>query len=195
MNIEINIIEIYCCIEKSLVGLKLRKRGFPPKLTDAELITMEIIGHLMHQNCTEWIYKYFKTHWHEWFPKLGSRANFMKQSRNLFFVKQKLLNDIFPPQSRLHIIDGMPLPICKYARSYRCKSLKPLASYGYCAAKDERYYGLKAHMMIDDKNHITFVTLTSASTDEREVLYNLCNHIQGHLLGDKGYIYPTLNFL
>ena len=25
---------------------KLRSRGFPPKLTDAELITMEIIGYL-----------------------------------------------------------------------------------------------------------------------------------------------------
>jgi hypothetical protein len=27
-----------------------------------------------------------------------------------------------------------------------------MASYGYCAAKDEHYYGLKAHMMINEKN-------------------------------------------
>jgi hypothetical protein len=37
MNIEIFIIELYCRIEKSLAGIKLRSRGFPPKLTDAEL--------------------------------------------------------------------------------------------------------------------------------------------------------------
>ena len=43
-------------------------------------------------------------------------------------------------------------------------------------------------MMIDDKNFITFVTLTSASTDEREVLHNLCGAVSGHILGDKGYI-------
>ncbi|MFT6072468.1 MAG: hypothetical protein ACJARD_001172 [Alphaproteobacteria bacterium] len=188
MNIDTLIIEIYCRIEKSLRGIKLRSRGFPPKLTDAELITMEIIGHLMHQNCTEWIYRYFKTHWQDWFPKLGSRANFMKQSCNLSFIKQRLIKDIFPPKSNLHIIDGMPLPICKYARSSRCQSLEGHASYGYCAAKDEYYYGLKAHMMIDDKNLITFVTLTSASTDERDVLYNLCGAISGHVLGDKDYI-------
>ena len=67
-------------IEEKLRGIKLRSRGFAPKLTDAELITMEIVGHLTHQNCTEWIYNYFKTHWQDWFPKLGSRANFMKRS-------------------------------------------------------------------------------------------------------------------
>jgi hypothetical protein len=149
---------------------------------------MEIVGHLTHQNCTEWIYNYCKTHWQDWFPKLGSRANFMKQSYNLSFVKQRLMTDIFPAKSILHIIDGLPLPICHYARSNRCRSMQDMASYGYCAAKDERYYGLKAHMMIDDKNLITFVTLTSASIDEREVLHNLCGTVSGHILGDKGYI-------
>jgi hypothetical protein len=188
MNIETLIIEIYCCIEEKLKGLKLRRRGFSPKLTDAELITIEIVGHLMHQNCTQWIYNYFKTHWQDWFPNLGSRANFMKQSYNLSFIKQRLMKDIFPTKSTLHIIDGLPLPICHHARSNRCRSMQDMASYGYCAAKDERYYGLKAHIMIDDKNLITFVTLTSASTDEREVLHNLCGTIYGHLLGDKGYI-------
>lgn len=188
MNIDTLIIEIYCRIEKSLSGLKVRRRGFAPKLTDAELITMEIVGHLMHQNCTEWIYKYFKTHWQNWFPALGSRSNFMKQSYNLSQVKQHLLNHLFPPKSRLHIIDGLPLPICKYARSYRCKSMDQIASYGYCAAKNEHYYGLKAHMMIDDQDVITFVTLTSSNVDERDVLENLCGIISGHILGDKGYI-------
>jgi hypothetical protein len=37
-------------------------------------------------------------------------------------------------------------------------------------------------------NFITFVTLTSAPTDEREVLHNLCGTVLGHILGDKGYI-------
>ena len=188
MNIETIIIEIYCRIEEKLSGMRLRSRGFPPKLTDAELITMEIVGHLMHQNCTEWIYRYFKTHWQAWFPALGSRSNFMKQSLNLSQIKQILIAEIFSPRSKLHIIDGLPLPICKYARSYRCKSMNQIASYGYCAAKDEHYYGLKAHIMIDDQNMITFVTLTASNIDERDVLGNLCNIVSGHVLGDKGYI-------
>ena len=175
-------------MSQKLRGIKLRSRGFAPKLTDAKLITMEIVGHLTHQNCTEWIYNYFKTHWQDWFPKLGSRANFMKQSYNLSLVKQRLITDIFATNSILHIIDGLPLPICKYARSNRCRSMQDMASYGYCAAKDEHYYGLKSHIMIDTKNLITFVTLTSASTDEREVLHNLCGTVSGHVLGDKGYI-------
>ncbi len=33
---------------EKLRGMKLRSRGFAPKLTDADLITMEIVGHLAH---------------------------------------------------------------------------------------------------------------------------------------------------
>lgn len=188
MNLENLIIEIYCRIEEKLSGLKLRSRGFPPKLTDAELITMEIVGHIMHQNCTQWIYRYFKNHWQEWFPNLGSRANFMKQSHHLSLTKQQLIGQLFPATSKLHTIDGLPLPICKYARSSRCKSMDDIANYGYCAAKSEHYYGLKAHIMIDHQQLITFVTLTASNVDERDVLENLCHTIIGHLLADKGYI-------
>ncbi len=42
--------------------------------------------------------------------------------------------------------------------------------------------------MINDKNLITFVTLTLASTNEREVLDNLSGTVSEHILGDKNYI-------
>jgi hypothetical protein len=78
MDNEEIIIKIYCSIEEKLRGLKIRTRGFCPKLTDAEVITMEIFGHLKHQNCTKWIYDYMRDNWSEWFPNLCSRSNFMK---------------------------------------------------------------------------------------------------------------------
>ncbi len=98
------------------------------------------------------------------------------------------MRDIFPENSILHIIDDLPLLICHYARSSRCRSIKDMASYGYCVAKVAHYYGLKLHIMIDDKNLITFVTLTSASTDGREILHNLFGTVSEYILGDKGYI-------
>lgn len=192
MNIEETIIRIFCCIDEKLKELrkqyKIRARGFSPKLTDEEVITMEIFGQMMHQNCVGRIYEYFKNHWQSWFPQLGSRVNFLKQSTNLCQIKQQLMKDLFPPYDDLHIIDGLPLPICKLTRSRRCRSLENFAHYGFCAAKNERYYGVKAHIATNSKGLISFVTLTSADVDERDVLDNLKGYLQGTLLGDKGYL-------
>ena len=104
MDNEEIIIRIYCCIEEKLRGLKVRSRGFAPKLTDAELITMEIFGHLKRQNCTRWIYDYMREHWSGWFPNLGSRSHFMKQSKDLRYVKEYLLKELFPCEEMLHTI-------------------------------------------------------------------------------------------
>src|SRR5215210_5434718 len=192
MNMEEVIIRVYCCIEEKLNGLqekyRLRTRGFAPKLTDTEVITMEIVGQIAHQNCAARVYEYFKSHWQSWFPALGSRSVFMKQTTNLCQVKQMVMSMIFPPASDFHIIDGLPLPICKLARSRRCRSLQDFADYGFCAAKNEHYYGLKAHIAIDTQGLITFCTLTPANLDERDVLPNLFGEITGILLADKGYI-------
>nr|MBS0019712.1 hypothetical protein [Gammaproteobacteria bacterium] len=52
-------------------GVKLRTRGFAPRLSDSEVITMEIVGELLGQEGDEAIWKYFRRHWAAWFPALG----------------------------------------------------------------------------------------------------------------------------
>lgn len=50
MSLENFIITVYCLVAESMENLmqgkKLRQRGFLPKLTDAEVITMEIVGNI-----------------------------------------------------------------------------------------------------------------------------------------------------
>lgn len=72
----------------------LRSRGFMPKLSDAEVITMELVGEFMGKDQDKGIWRYFRNHWHEWFPHLGSRANFAKQSANLWDLKRRLQDHI-----------------------------------------------------------------------------------------------------
>jgi hypothetical protein len=51
MLIEGIIIEIYVRINDFLKEcIPLRKRGFPPKLSDAEVITMDLFRNLQNQN-------------------------------------------------------------------------------------------------------------------------------------------------
>ncbi|MBK2126133.1 hypothetical protein IB691_12770 [Fangia hongkongensis] len=51
MPLEDFIINIYCLVDDMLLKLlknkKLRQRGFAPKLSDSEVITMEIIGEFL----------------------------------------------------------------------------------------------------------------------------------------------------
>lgn len=35
------------------------------------------------------------------------------------------------------------MPLCHYQRAKNCRLLSGLASFGYCAAKDGKYYGFK----------------------------------------------------
>ena len=82
------------------------------------------------------------------------------------------------------------MPVCKLARAARSQVFKPEAAYGYCAAKDEYYYGLKGHVLIDLRGTITAMTVTAANCDERDAAYDMLGVIEGLLIGDKGYIRP-----
>ena len=41
-----------------------------PKLTDADVITMEIVGEFMGKDHDKGIWRYFRNHWHGGFPLL-----------------------------------------------------------------------------------------------------------------------------
>ena len=198
MPIDEFIITVFCWatqgVETVTDGVKLRTRGFAPRLSDSEVITMELVGEFLGYAGDEAIWKYFKQHWAAWFPGLGDRTTFMRQAANLWWVKQqlqeRLVADLGARTADCHIIDGFPITVCKLARASRSRVLKAEAEYGYCAAKDEHYYGLKANLLIDLRGVVVGITITAANVDERDSAYDLVSMIAGLLLGDKGFIRP-----
>lgn len=198
MPVEEFIITVFCWVEKAFEdvtgGVKLRTRGFAPRLSDSEVITMEIVGEFLGQEGDEAIWEYFQRHWAGWFPGLGDRSTFVRQAANLWRVKQllqeRLVADLGARTADGHIIDGFPIAVCKLVRAPGSKVLKAEADYGYCAAKDEYYYGLKANLLIDLRGVVVGITVTAANVDERDSAYDILSAIEGLLLGDKGYIRP-----
>ena len=51
---------------------------------------MELVGEFMGEDQDKSIWRYFRTHWHDWFPNLGSRSTFVKQSAALCNVKRRV---------------------------------------------------------------------------------------------------------
>ncbi|KTD60316.1 transposase (DDE domain) [Legionella santicrucis] len=196
MSIEDFIITVYCLVEtelKKIIGCTpLRQRGFEPKLSDSEVITMELVGEFMGKDTDTSIWRYFKKHWLDWFPGLGSRVNYAKQSANLWKIKQEI-QAAFAKQmgaltDPLHIADGLPMPVCHFKRAGFSSVFRGVAAYGYCASKSETYYGFKGNLVISSEGIITCITITPAHIDERESLWDIVENIHGLLIADKGLI-------
>lgn len=202
MSYDDFIIVVYLLVEalyQNLVSKPLRSKGFAPALSDVELITMALVGESLGFDTDKGIWTYFKNCYQHYFPKLGSYPNFAKHCANLFWVKDKMmgvLGSLYTSQNHQgrspYLIDGFPVTVCVYQRASRHKSFKGVASFGYCASKDERYFGFKAHLMTSKDGQVISYTLTPANTDDRRVVFELTQSLQGQqasqLFADKGYL-------
>ena len=192
MCIEEYIISVYCILDDLVKKYpeKLRKRGRHTRLTDAEVITMEVVGEFLCLHCDNRIHQYFRTYWAEWFPGMGSRTAFARQAANLWGLKQWLCRAIagqhFPDGVGLSVVDGLPMPLCSLRRAPRCRLFRGEAAYGYCAAKDMRYYGFKGHVLTSDDGFILAFGVAAANVDERAMLLEMSASATPYVLGEKG---------
>lgn len=196
------IITAYCMIDDLLKEIvnsqkRLRQRGPNPQLSDAEVIAMEIVGEFLNMDQDKSIHRYFKDHWSGLFPNIPDRTSFIRQSANLWRIKQmirdRLLDKLGTQTNKaVSIIDGFPMPICNFRRAHFCKLFSEFADYGYCASKAQNYYGFKGHLLIDSDGTVIDAVVTAANIDEREALFSLTDQMNPVLLGDKGYLLNDL---
>lgn len=195
-SIDEFIIAVFCCVDDLLQIITrehpLPRKGFAPSLSASEVITMEIVAEFQGIETDQGIWRYFHGHWLDWFPTLPSRTSFVRQAANLSQYKeqmqQSLAEQLGAFADDLHLVDGIPIPLCCFSRAKRCRSFQGDAAYGYCAAKKEFYYGFHGHLLISGAGVITQFTLTAANGSEREALWDLVDRIHGLLIGDKGYL-------
>jgi IS5 family transposase len=199
-SIEEFIIAVFCCVDDLLKevtqGQPIRSKGFAPALADSEVIAMEIVAEYQGIDADQAIWRYFRRHWLTWFPGLSSRSAFVRQAANLWqykeLLQQRLAVELGAFADSVHLVDGIPIPLCCFSRAPRCRSFKGEAAYGYCAAKKQTYYGFHGHLLISATGVITGFTLTPANGSEREALWDMVQTIHGLLIGDKGYLCAAL---
>ena len=199
MPLEDFIIKTYILVDDFLKAFPgLRKRGPSPQLTDAEVITMEIVGEFLGRGSDKEIYDYFRTHWLLWFPGIGCRTAFTRQSANLWNIKMQFQTEMarrISPDNDLFLFDGLPLPTCNPKRVNRRNPFYGIGGFGYCAAKDKKYFGFKGHVVVNQHGLILNLTSSPANIDERDVLPELVTRYKGMLIADKGLIRPALTEL
>lgn len=128
----------------------LRSKGFALVLSDAEIITMELVGKSLGFDADKGIRAYFKNCYQYYFPKLGSYLNFAKHCANLVWVKDKMMTVLGSlyinqnHQSNLpYLIDSFPLSVYIYQRTRRHKSFRGWLSLVIAPAKTNTTLGLR----------------------------------------------------
>ncbi len=48
----------------------------------------------------------------------------------------------------IFILDSVPLPVCRRVRARRCRKVRGAEYCGYCAAKKEKFFGWRLHLVI-----------------------------------------------
>ena len=100
-----------------------------------------------------------------------------------------LIGEVFA-QGEVFVIDTLPMPVCKRVRARRCKKVRGQAFCGYCAAKDEKFFGWRLHLICTAEGLPVAFDLLPASEHDLTALHELAFGLPdgATLFGDKGFI-------
>jgi hypothetical protein len=189
------IVTVFCLIDDQLKGRRIRRRGPAPKLSDAEILTLEIVGEFLGIDTDKDIYLFFRRHYDRWFPALGEvhRTTFARQAAKLWKVKECLWQEFLalaPHDPAFALVDSMPLPACLFARAYRCRRFRGEAAYGKDTLLRQTFYGFRIHVRICWPRIITRFSVAPANAHELSVVPELVESTRGLLVGDRNYHSP-----
>ena len=152
MDLSTFIVAVFCLIDDRLKDRRVRQRGPSPELSDAEVLTIEVVGEFLGLDTDKDIRLFFRRHYADWFPALGEvhRTTFARQAANLWKVKEVLWQELLalaPHDPAFSLVDSMPLPACLFARAYRCRRFRGEAAFGKdTAALRQTFYGFRVHV-------------------------------------------------
>ena len=198
---ENTIVETYTLIDDFILGIEKSspksltgkaKRGFPPALSNSEVITLCLLFQMSGYKTFKGFYQYALKYLKSYFPRLVSYNRFIELKKTSSPMLFLFLNSLIQSNtcSGLSIIDSSPLAVCKNKRIQRHKTFKSLAKRGKSTMG--WFFGFKAHIVISHKGELLSFTLTKGNVDDRKPVQDLCKNIAGKLFGDRGYISSKL---
>jgi hypothetical protein len=185
------IVGAFCTIDdalKSVPASRLRTRGPAPVLADSEVLALEVVGEFLGLDQDVAIYGDFRRHYSHVFPtpRRVHRTTFVRQAANLWALKewlwQRLLEQV-PHDPTFALVDSFPLPVCQFARAYRCRRFRGEAAFGTDQLIRQTFYGFRVHVRLCWPGLIRRVVLAPADVSEPATV---------PLLADRAYWAPSL---
>jgi len=171
-----------------------------PVFTDAEVITLGLVAELSGSRSRHAWWKFVAKNYRHLFPRLCDRTRYSRRLARLRTaleqVRRYLVGLLNADLSQLRVVDSFPLTVCYLRRVASSSQPFDEASFGYCAAKKEYFYGFRLHLMTDPAGIVVGWLLSAGHVHDTKGLVFLLQDLArlepllGHcvtLLGDKGY--------
>jgi hypothetical protein len=200
MDLDNFIITVFCWIDEAIPrvigGQRLRQRGPDPTFCDSEVLTMEVVGEYLGLEQESRLFAYFRRHYAHFFPALRRlhRTTFVRQAANLWRLKERLWQHLLqqlPHDPAFAILDSFPLPVCQFARAYRCRRFRGEAAFGKDTLVRQTFYGMRVHVRLEWRGVITRFCVAPANVHELATLPALAEQTTGIVVGDRNYWSPA----
>lgn len=167
-----------------------------PKLKDEEVVSLVLVAEYLGIDSEYELFRKLPSS----LSSLIERSVYNRRKRKLFpfieRIREKISHTIISDEE-YHIIDSMPLEICKLSRKNRLKICKEnfdtLPNEGFCASQQSRYYGYKLHAVCTIQGVFRSFDLSKASVHDIHYLNDVKNNFEDVvILGDKGYLSKSI---
>src|SRR5215203_4971726 len=198
MDLSTFIVAVFCLVDDHLKDIgRLRARGPTPTLCDSEVLTIEVVGEFLGIDEDTELFAYFRRHYAHFFPNLRRvhRTTFARQAANLWKLKEILWQELLaesPHEPTFALCDSMPLPVCHFARAYRCSRFKGEAAFGKDTLLKQTFYGFRVHVRVCWPGLISRISVAAANAHELSVVPEIVEHTRGVVVGDRNYCSPPL---
>lgn len=177
----------------------VKRPGTKPEFADSEVICLHLVGQMFNSSQAAW-HAFVKKNYLHLFPRLPERSRYhrrCKDLQHLVRVLQQLLVSLTGGhREQWHVIDSMPVPVCRRARAGR--NLRFAAEsgvdidqlFGHCASQKLDIFGFKLHLLTDTRGVPIHFVLAPAAPHDVTVAPDVLESYRDYLsvLMDRGYV-------
>jgi len=169
-----------------------RTRGQPPEMSDSEVITCTVLCEMFFRGDEERFCHFLDQYMRHLFPRQLDRSHFNRRRRALTlaieYIRRLWRDWLLPKEEDVRLLDSAPVPICTYARSNRCQTVRGAEFCGHIFSKKAKFFGFRLHATVTPDQLIDEWLLAPASVhDVRLAPELLAQEAQITVIGDAAY--------
>lgn len=182
------IVTVFVMTDDLLTVLKHRSHVLA-QVPDSEIITVALVAAKYFQNHQERAFEMMRD-----LGYLSGELSYSRFNRRLHALAEWVeflsvtVGESFA-HGELFVIDSMPIPVCRRVRARRCRKVRGRAYCGYCAAKKEKFFGWRLHLICTSAGQPVSFQLVPASCHDLTAVHELAFVLPpgARLLGDKAF--------
>ncbi len=177
---------------------KRTRTGRPPRLSDAELVTLAVAQVLLGVRS--------EARWLRFVPRhLPGQSGYNKRLRGAVALIKRLIRELAADTDLwtdpVWVVDSTPVACARSRPTVRRSNLAGWAGYSYCPSHSRFFWGLRLHLVCTPAGLPVTWALTDPKLDERQVLMAILDHdptLTGQrngltIIADKGYVSRELD--